>query len=298
MVVNVGFIGLGQMGFYMARNLAKSGYAVTVFDINPEIREEASRVPEFDVARSPADVAMGVSVIFTCLPTTEAVNAVYTGTDGIAAGGSAGLVVCDCSTMAPELCRSINAAMQKVEIHYLEAPILGTPLQARDGEVFFPVSGDEIHVARVEPFLQAMGRGYLYVGETGVANTMKILQNGLAMAHAVLSSEILVMCERLEIDTDTFIHLVKDVRGLGLSIYFERYAEALVSGEKEQSSFLPPAVKDAHLAMDLAHDVDLPAPMLEESAAVFQEALDRGWAAEEMTVVSRIARSRKLSRCN
>lgn len=292
---DVGFIGLGQMGLFMAKNIARAGYAVSVFDVKPETRDEASATPGFDVAESPADVAAQVPIVFTCLPTIEAVEAVYTGDDGIAAGGPAGLITCDCSTMPPELSRSIAEAMKKSGIHHMEAPIFGIPLQARDGEVFFPVSGEERHVKTIAPFLDAMGRGHQYVGESGVAGITKILQNGLGMAHAVLASEVLVTCERLGLDTNMFIDLVKNVRGLGLSVYFERFADVLVSGEKIQAPYLPPAAKDAGLAMDLAHGVDLPAPMLEESAAVYREAMERGWSTEEMTVVSRIARGRKLS---
>ncbi|MBH63346.1 MAG: hypothetical protein CL569_13045 [Alphaproteobacteria bacterium] len=292
---DVGFIGLGHMGMFMVKNIAKAGYAVTVYDAKPETRDEASAISGIEVAASSADVAAQVPVLFTCLPTPESVEAVYTGDKGIAEGGSAGLITCDCSTMPPELSRSIAEAMEASGIHHMDAPIFGLPLQARDGEVFFPVSGDERHVKTLAPFLDAMGRGHQYVGESGIAGITKILQNGLGMAHAVLISEVLVTCERLGLDTDMFIELVKNVRGLGHSVYFERFAEVLVSGEKVQAPFLPPAAKDAVLAMDLAHGVDLLAPMLEESAAVYREAMERGWSKEEMLVVSRIARGRKLS---
>tara|TARA_Y100001960_G_scaffold318735_1_gene389003 strand:- start:2165 stop:3025 length:861 start_codon:yes stop_codon:yes gene_type:complete len=286
------------MGMFMAKNLAKAGYAVTVFDVKPEICNEASATIGIDKAVSPADVAAQVPVVFTCLPSVTAVEAVYTGEDGIAAGGPAGLITCDCSTMPPELSRSIAESMKTLSIHHMEAPIFGLPLQARDGEVFFAVSGEEHHIKSIAPFLDAMGRGHQYVGKSGIAGITKILQNGLGMAHAVLTSEILITCERLGLDTNMFIDLVKNIRGLGLSVYFEHFAEAILSGEKIQAAFLPPAAKDARLAMDLAHGVDLPVPMLEESAAVHQEAMERGWSTEEMTVVSRIARGRKLSDVN
>jgi len=295
---DVGFIGLGQMGMFMVKNIAKAGYTVTVFDAKLETRDEASMTAGIDIAASPADVAAQVPVVFTCLPTAAAVEAVYSEDGGIAAGGPAGLITCDCSTMPPELSRSIAESMKTIGIHHMDAPIFGLPLQARDGEIFFAVSGEECHVESIAPFLDAMGRGYQYVGESGIAGITKILQNGLGMAHAVLTSEILVTCERLGLDTNMFINLVKNIRGLGLSVYFERFAEAIISGEKTQAPFLPPAAKDAALAMDLAHGVDLPAPMLEESAAVHREAMERGWSAEEMTVVSRIARGRKLSDAN
>jgi 3-hydroxyisobutyrate dehydrogenase-like beta-hydroxyacid dehydrogenase len=195
--------------------------------------------------------------------------------------------------MAPDVSRSLAQDMSAAGIHHLEAPIFGIPLQAQSGDVYFAVSGNEAHVGAVTPFLEAMGRGYRYVGATGVAHTMKILQNGLGMGHAALASEILVICERLGLDTELFIDLVKDARGLGLSVFFERYATALVTGEKTQAGLLPVSAKDTSLARGLAQEVGLPAPILEETAAVFQEAMDTGSPDEELTVVSQVARARK-----
>ena len=290
---DVGFVGLGVMGLPMVRNLSKAGFSVSAFDLKAEICAKAAELPGVTIAESPAGIARQVPVVLTCLPTAGAVQAVYIGDDGIAAGGEAGLVTCDCSTMAPDVSRSLAQELGAAGIHHLEAPIFGIPLQAQSGDVYFAVSGNEAYVGAVAPFLEAMGRGYRYVGETGVAHTMKILQNGLGMGHAALASEILVICERLGLDTELFIDLVKDARGLGLSVFFERYATALVTGEKTQAGLLPVSAKDTSLARSLARDVGLPAPILEETAAVFHEAMDTGSPDEELTIVSRVARGRK-----
>lgn len=292
---DVGFVGLGAMGMPMVRHLSNAGISVSAFDLKSETCDEAAELSGVTVAESPADVARQVPVVLTCLPTAGAVQAVYTGDDGIAAGGESGLVTCDCSTMAPDVSRSLAQKMSAAGIHHLEAPIFGVPVQAHSGDVYFAVSGSEAHVGAVAPFLEAMGRGYRYVGENGVAHTMKILQNGLGMGHAALCSEILVICERLGLDTELFIDLVKDARGLGLSVFFERYATALVTGEKTQAGLIPVSAKDTSLARGLAHDVGLPAPILEEAAAVFQEAMENGSPDEELTVVSRVARARQSS---
>ena len=294
MANDVGFIGLGQMGLPMVTNLSKAGFSVSAYDLKAEIRSQAEALGGVIVAASPSDVAAQVPVVFTCLPSASAVQAAYSGDDGVVSGGSAGLVTCDCSTMAPEISRSLARQLAGHGIHHLEAPIFGIPLQAHERDVYFAVSGGEAYVGAVAPFLEAMGRGYRYVGGTGVAHTMKILQNGIGMGHAALTAEVLVTCERLGLDTDSFISLVMEARALGLSMFFERYAEALVTGEKTNAGLLPVSAKDAKLARDLAHHVGLPAPILEETAAVFQEAMDKGWADEELTIMSRIARGRRL----
>ena len=288
-----GFVGLGQMGLPMAKNLANAGYSLSVFDPSPVACAEAVKCPAVSIATSPASVAQQSPVIFTCLPSAEAVRQVYTGANGFIQAGQSGIVTCDHSTMSPEVSRALAKDMIVADIHFLEAPIFGIPIQAHEADVYFAVAGEEAHVGTISPFLEVMGRGYRYVGETGVAHTMKILQNGLGMGHAVLTAEIIVICERLGLDTGSFIDLVKEARALGLSVFFERYATALVSGEKTNAGLVPVCAKDTSLARRLAHEVDLPAPILEEAAAVFQEAMDRGWAEEELTVATRIARGRK-----
>jgi 3-hydroxyisobutyrate dehydrogenase-like beta-hydroxyacid dehydrogenase len=298
MPCDVGFVGLGQMGLPMARNLANAGYSLSGFDLNPDKCAEAAVHSTVSIAMSPADVARQAPVVFTCLPSAEAIYEVYTGENGFVQAGRPGILTCDHSTMAPEVSRSLAKAMMAADIHFLEAPIFGIPVQAHEADVYFAIAGEESHIGTVSPFLEVMGRGYRYVGEVGVAHTMKILQNGLGMGHAVLTAEIIVICERLGLDTGAFINLVKEARALGLSVFFEKYAEVLVSGEKTNAGLVPVCTKDTSLARGLAHEVGLPAPILEEAAAVFQEAMDRGWAGEEMTVVSRIARSRKGSSNN
>ncbi len=293
MAGDVGFVGLGQMGLPMVANLSGAGFSVSACDLKAEVCAAAGALDGVVVAASPAEVAARAPVVFTCLPSASAVEAVYTGVDGVASAGPAGLVTCDCSTAAPEVSRSLARRLAERGIRHLEAPIFGVPPQAEEGDLFFAVAGEEACVAAVAPFLEAMGRGWRYVGGAGVAHTMKILQNGLGMGHAALAAEVLAVCERLELDTDAFIGLVREARALGLSVLFERYAEALAGGGKTNAGLLPVAAKDTGLAGDLARRAGLRAPILEETAAAFREAMDNGWAGEEFTVVSRIARERR-----
>ena len=131
MVSDVGFIGLGQMGLPMVTNLSKAGFSVSAYDLKAEIHAEAEVLAGVTIAASPSDVAVQVPVVLTCLPSAGAVQTVYAGDGGVASGGSAGLVTCDCSTMAPEISRSLAQQLMEHEIHHLEAPIFGIPLQSQ-----------------------------------------------------------------------------------------------------------------------------------------------------------------------
>ena len=103
----------------------------------------------------------------------------------------------DCSTIDPSVAGSIRAELAAKGAHHLDAPIFGSPQQARDGQVFFAVSGCAADVAVIAPALEAMGRGHRHVGGDGTACTIKALQNGLGMSYAAACGEVLALCRRL-----------------------------------------------------------------------------------------------------
>ncbi|PYM45508.1 MAG: hypothetical protein DME16_17360 [Candidatus Rokuibacteriota bacterium] len=107
----VGFIGLGTMGMPMTANLARAGVALVVHDASPSATEAAGKLAGVAVAASASEVAARASVIFTCLPNDDVVRAVYLGAGGIAAGGTAGLITCDCSTVSPEATLEVHRAL-------------------------------------------------------------------------------------------------------------------------------------------------------------------------------------------
>src|SRR5262249_26282334 len=97
----IGFVGLGRMGFPMARNLAQAGYRVHVHDVAHEAMQRAAGVAGLVAHRSPREVAGAATVVFTALPNDAIVRETYLGPSGLVAGGRPGLVTCDCSTVSP-----------------------------------------------------------------------------------------------------------------------------------------------------------------------------------------------------
>src|SRR3989441_11032042 len=108
---SVGFIGLGTMGGPMAQNLVKAGVSLVVHDANPNATKPFAGLPGVSLARSAADVAARTTTLFTCLPNDEIVRGAYLGESGVAAGGSRGLVTCDCSTVNPQVTRELGRVL-------------------------------------------------------------------------------------------------------------------------------------------------------------------------------------------
>src|ERR687884_97344 len=105
----IGFVGLGRMGFPMARNLAAKGHAVHVFDVAADALKRAAAVTGITAHAAPRDVAARATVVFTALPNNDIVTETYLGPAGILAGARRGLITCDCSTVAPEISQRIHA---------------------------------------------------------------------------------------------------------------------------------------------------------------------------------------------
>lgn len=146
------------MGFPMVRNLLKSGKTAIACEKEQAIRATCTNVRGLHLASSPAEVIEGADIVFTCLPSTDAIREVYLGRDGVCVGGSSSKLVCELSTTTPSLGQEIATALGKTGARYLEATMIGPPASAESAEIFFIVAGEECAVKAMAPLLEVMGR--------------------------------------------------------------------------------------------------------------------------------------------
>jgi 3-hydroxyisobutyrate dehydrogenase len=295
----VGFIGLGTMGGPMATNLAKAGKPPVVFDASAAAVKAVAAQPGVTAAKSPADVAAQVAVLFTCLPNDAIVKAVYTGPDGIASGARPGLVTCDCSTVSPDATLEVASAVAAKGASHMDTPMLGSQPQAVSGEIFFMIGGDQTKVATIEPYLAIMGRLHMYVGPSASGNKVKLLHNGLGAVTAVAVAETLAACVQAGVDRDIFYDVVCKGGGMAYGTYFERRAKRIFDGDFSPTFMAELMLKDAGLALELARAVQVPTPILEETRRTYQAAVDNGWGKEDFSAVTHVIEKRigrKLSR--
>ncbi len=290
--LKAGFIGLGQMGLPMVEHLSKAGVPTVAYDVDPAATGAVAALTHVTVAQSVAEVARGCDVLFTCLPTLQSVRDVYLGDAGIGANAVAGLITCECSTIAPDLARELRAAMCVNGVQHLDTPVFGTPRHARAGNLYFLVSGVAEPVAKIEPFFRAMGGTYRYVGETGNANRIKLIQNALGCVNAVATAEALAICKRTGIDLLTFVAVVKECDGIGNSTYFDRYAESVARGEDSGAGRLLIAAKDMKLLGDIAATAEIDAALMRHTEQAYAAALDAGLGSAEFTEVARVIETR------
>jgi 3-hydroxyisobutyrate dehydrogenase-like beta-hydroxyacid dehydrogenase len=287
----VGFIGLGRMGFPMARNLAAAGFVVHAHDVAPDAAKRAAAVSGVTVQPTPREVAARASVVFTALPNDDIVLATYLGPDGVLAGGRAGLVTCDCSTVTPETSQQIHAAARGRGVAHLDTPMLGSSPQAESGEVFFMVGGERETLATVQPLLDVIGRLTMYVGPSGTGNRIKLLHNALGAVNAVAVAESLALATRLGVDMQTYYEVVRQGGGMAYSTYFDRRVTRVVEGNYDATFTVELMHKDVALAARMA-GADLERmPILRETLAAYTAARAK-WPAQDFSGVTHVVEDR------
>jgi len=288
----VGFVGLGRMGLPMARNLARAGYRVHVHDVAREAIERARAVDGLVTHASPREVVAASTVAFTALPNDAIVRETYLGSAGLLAGGRAGLVTCDCSTVSPGVTLEIHRAAAARGIHHLDTPMLGSSPQAESGEIFFMVGGDAGHMPMVQPLLDVMGRLTMHVGPPGTGNRIKLLHNALGAVNAVAVAESLALCDAVGVDPRTYYQVVKSGGGMAYSTYFDRRVMRVVEGNYDPTFTLDLMLKDVTLASEMAGDLLAKLPILRETLAAYAEGQRRGVGSEDFSAVTHVIEDR------
>jgi 3-hydroxyisobutyrate dehydrogenase-like beta-hydroxyacid dehydrogenase len=287
----VGFIGLGTMGGPMAANLARAGVPLVVHDIDPAATAAAEKAGA-RVVPCPADVAARSAVLFTCLPDDEIVRTCYLGPRGVVEGGRRGLISCDCSTVSPEVTLEVHRALAARGMTHLDTPMLGSQPQAVAGEIFFIVGGEASAVEVAAPYLAIMGKAHRHVGPPGSGNRVKLIHNGLAAVTAVAVAEALATCVQAGVDPYVFYDVVRQGGGMAYGTYFERRAKRILDGDFAPTFTAELMLKDARLALEQARRVKVPAPLLEETARTYEEAVAAGWGREDFSAVTHVIERR------
>ncbi len=287
-MMRTGFVGLGAMGLPMALNLANAGHDVIVHDINPASLEKACAHDRIEAASSPADVARGADVIFSCLPDNAVVEATYLGEGGIGQGVDAGKITVDCSTISPAVTRAVAKEFATSGVHHVDAAMLGSVPQATSGEIGFVVGGERAAVDRVEPLLDILGRFVKYAGPSGAGHQIKLVHQTLVAINAVAVAETMALCEATGTDLDCFYDVVCNAGGFAYSRYFENRVPRMRDGDFSALFMLRFMLKDARLASGLAGESGSSVPVLAQAIALLENADAAGWGDEDFSAVAHV----------
>ena len=198
-MATIGFIGLGNMGGPMARNLLKAGHKVQGFDV-VKSNLDAAVGAGATAAKSAAEAAKGAEIVITMLPAGEHVRTVYMGDSGVIAAAGKGALLIDSSTIDVTSARAVAAAAVKVGLSMLDAPVSGGVTGAEAGTLTFMVGGPEAAFQRALPILQAMGKNIVHAGGEGNGQAAKICNNMILGVAMIAVSEGFLLAEKLGLD--------------------------------------------------------------------------------------------------
>lgn len=210
--MNIAFIGLGNMGAPMARNLLKAGHSLNLFDLNKDILAELAALGGH-VSASPREAAQGTGLVITMLPAAAHVRSVWLGEDGVLAGIGAGVPAVDCSTIDPKTAREVAAAAARQGVQMADAPVSGGTGGAQAGTLTFMVGASPALFDTLHPVLAQMGRNIVHCGDVGTGQVAKICNNLLLGISMVGVSEAMALGAALGIDSEVLAGVINSSTG-------------------------------------------------------------------------------------
>jgi len=210
--VKLGFVGLGNMGAPMCRNLLRQGHALRVYDLVPALVRPLAEAG-CEAAASAPDCAKGVDALVTMLPSSPHVRTAYGGTYGILAEVKPGTLLIDCSTIDPLTARDVAMDAKARGCPMIDAPVSGGVAGAEAGTLTFMVGGEARDFEAAKPILQAMGKNVVHCGAAGNGQVAKICNNLMLAIEMIATSEGMTLAAKLGMDPKVFASIVNTSSG-------------------------------------------------------------------------------------
>lgn len=258
--MKIGFVGLGAMGQVIVPRLMAAGYPVTGWNRSPD-RAAPLIKSGMGWADSPAAVSAISDVTFSIVTDGAAVKAVALGENGVLAGIRPGSVYVDMGTIAPDVTRAVAAEFSKKGVAMLDAPISGTTLTVEQGNASLMIGGDKAVFDRVEPVLRSIGPKVTYIGENGLAVTMKLAVNLLLMVEVIAFGEAVALAEKGGVKREIALDAI--LKSVAASPVLGYRGPLILEGKMPKVPFADVALqqKDMLLVLDMARKFGSPVPL-------------------------------------
>ena len=259
----IGFIGLGIMGFPMAKNLCQAGFQVIAADISEAACKRAAdcgiEIGNYQMIGEQCDI------IVTILPNGKIVKQVLFGEDGIITSVRKGSLVIDMSSVTPVESRECYQGLKKHGIGFLDAPVSGGEPGAINGTLAFMVGGDQEEYERALPIFQVLGSSSLLIGESGSGSITKLANQIIVNLNIAAVSEALVFAVKAGVDPEKVYEAIRG--GLAGSAVLDAKAPMIINRNFTPGGKIAINRKDINNVLETAHMLDIPTPL---SANLFE----------------------------
>ena len=285
MTMKVGFVGLGLMGQPMAKNVAKKGFALSVFNRTPEkalpLKEAGA-----SLAASPKEAAMGAEAVVLMLTGPEAVDQVLDGPQGVLAGLESGKTIVNMSTVPPSYSRRLFEKLKSRSIVVLDAPVYGSKKPAEEGALVILAGGPQAKVKEMEPLLLSMGKKVVYCGETGQGSSMKMVVNLLLGIMATGLAEAVNLGQKCGLSTETVLETM--LSGPTQCPLFEFKKPMLISDNYGAQFALKHMAKDLRFILQTADETGAAVPAGHVVFQLYRAAVGRGLSDKDYAAVKKV----------
>lgn len=279
-------IGLGSMGFGMARSMKRAGLDVIGYDITPAAIDrfvaEGGRG-----AAAAAEAARGADIIVSVVVNGAQTEAILFGPDGIAGAIKSGAVFVSSATMDPAVARDLSRRVDALGFHYLDAPISGGAAKAASGELTIMASGSKAAFEMARPALDAMAAKVYELGDTaGTGAAFKMINQLLAGVHIAAACEAISFAAKQGLDIGKVYEVI--TASAGNSWMFENRVPHVLAGDYAPRSAIEIFVKDLGIIQDMARSERYPVPLAAAALQMYLAAAGAGMGRDDDSSLARL----------
>lgn len=269
----IGFIGLGLMGGNMAECLQKNGFDLVVMGRN-RAAIDATLARGAIEASTPKELAQTSDIVMLCVTTSDVVESLIYGDDGILAGIKPGATVIDFGTSIPASTQRIGAELVAKGAGMIDAPLGRTPAHAKDGLLNIMAAGDMDTFEKVKPVLDVLGENVFHLGALGSGHVTKLINNFMGMTTVCAMSQAFAVAKRAGIDGQQLFDIMS--AGPSNSPFMQFCKNYAVDGVSDLGFSIANASKDIGYFVEMLNDMNTRAEIAEGTAADLSSALEAG----------------------
>ena len=276
------------MGWPMAANLIKAGFAVQVADARADQASKFAAEVGGKAAATLRALGQASDIVITMLPTSKIVRSVLLDGDGVAAGLRRGAIAIDMSSGVPAETAAIAEKLAAMGVAMLDAPVSGGVRKAVSGELAIMVGGDGKVAQQVDPVLRAMGRSVIRAGAIGSGQAMKALNNLVSAGGFLIAVEALLVGRKFGLDPAVMVDILNASTGMNNSTQV-KFKQFVLSGSYNAGFTLDLMVKDIGIALDVAQGLGVNAPFAAQCRTIWSAALADLGAGHDHTELAKFA---------
>jgi 3-hydroxyisobutyrate dehydrogenase-like beta-hydroxyacid dehydrogenase len=279
----IGLIGTGIMGYPIARNLLKAGYPLTIYTRRDNIKKEFKAFGA-DIASTPAELAKTSKIVILLVNTSDDVTELLYSTEGIVSGAGPGTIIADMTTTDPEFSKNIAQRLTNDGIEYLDAPISGGALGARNAQIVVMVGGKKEAHERCLPMFESISHKVVYMGVSGSGQSVKLIHNQLSFTTFFAVCEAVILGEKIGLSADAMIDVFN--HGTARSFATEvRFPKFILKNKFDMGVPFSTAFKDISLARKLRHSTQVNFPISSWVYRYMKYCMDRKAEKDDLSTI-------------